>query len=142
MRCSTSLPISSRCALGVCSWIPVVSSSSPPFNQGVGSSSSVACTQRTLLCAEYSPQSSSSASSASRVSTVSFIADETSGSPAGLGAACRPRESIDSLRRLAQHGTQDRLDLLKLLLTGDQRRRELHDRIAPVIGAADQPTPV
>ena len=46
---------------------------------------------------------------------------------------------LHPLGGLAQHRAQDRLDLLELLAPGDQRRRELHDRVAAVIGAADQP---
>ncbi len=49
---------------------------------------------------------------------------------------------LHPLRCLAQHRSQDRLDLLELLLAGDQRRRELHDRVAAVVGAADQPAAV
>src|SRR4051812_21301501 len=40
---------------------------------------------------------------------------------------------------LLEHGTQDRLHLGELLRAGDQRRRELDDGLAAVVGAADQP---
>src|SRR5690606_15542056 len=38
--------------------------------------------------------------------------------------------------RLLQHISQDPADLLELLRPGDQRRRELDDRVAAVVGAA------
>jgi hypothetical protein len=37
---------------------------------------------------------------------------------------------------------QDRLDLLELLGAGDQRRRQLHDRIAAIVRPADEAAPV
>ena len=46
--------------------------------------------------------------------------------------------SLDPLPRLAQHGAQDRLDLRELLGARDQRRGQLDDRVAAVVGAADQ----
>src|ERR1019366_4605493 len=40
--------------------------------------------------------------------------------------------------RLGQHRSQDRGDLLELVLTADERRRQLHDRVTPVVGPADE----
>ena len=57
---------------GSASWIPVVSSSSPPDSHGVGSSSSVQCTQRTGASADASPAHSVSPDSASTSATVSI----------------------------------------------------------------------
>src|SRR5438445_1271889 len=42
-------------------------------------------------------------------------------------------------RLFRENVAEDRDDLIELLLSGDQRRRDLNDRIAPVVGAADQP---
>src|SRR5690349_23786756 len=44
-----------------------------------------------------------------------------------------------SLGCLCQHGPQHVLDLLPLLGPRDQRRGELDDRVAAVVGARDQP---
>ena len=54
--------------------------------------------------------------------------------PAGGGRLVAPHPA----RGLLEHRPQDRLDLLELLGVGDQRRRELDDRVAAVVGAADQ----
>src|ERR1700712_5063806 len=48
------------------------------------------------------------------------------------GALLRP------LPRLGQAGPQRRLDDVELLRPRDQRRRELHDRVATIVGATDQ----
>src|SRR5882757_5492793 len=40
--------------------------------------------------------------------------------------------------RFAQHAVQDLVDGVELLLTADQRRRQLHDWVAAVVGAAVQ----
>ena len=45
----------------------------------------------------------------------------------------------DPLPGLGEHGAQDVVDLFELLGVGDQRRRQLDDRVAAVVGAADQP---
>ena len=62
----------SRCRFAVSSWIPVVSSSSPPDSQGVGSGSSEMCTQRTGASAPSSPVASSSPISDTSPRTVSI----------------------------------------------------------------------
>src|SRR5205814_1686114 len=48
----------------------------------------------------------------------------------------------DPVPGLREDLPEDRVDLLELLRVGDQRRRELDDGIAAVVGAADQPAPV
>src|SRR5919197_203025 len=45
----------------------------------------------------------------------------------------------DPLPSLAEHRPDHRLDLVELLGTRDERRRELDHRVATIIGAADQP---
>ncbi len=81
-----------------------MSKSSPPRSHGVGSSSSLECTQRTFAPAFSSPVASVRSSSATRLSTVSIAL-----------ALDQP------LPRLAEYGAQDALDLLELLAVGDQR---------------------
>src|SRR5690348_509249 len=116
--------MNSRCFSGVSSWMPVVSSSSPPDSHGVGSSSSVMCTQRTGASAASSPVSSSRSMSWTSRWTVSnsslLVLD-------------------DPLPRLCEHRAHHRLDLRELLRTRDERRGELDHRVATVVGAADQP---
>src|SRR5262249_48918185 len=119
---SARVAMNSRWRCGVSRARPVVSSSSPPESHGVGSSSSEMCTQRTGM--------SSPASPASRLtSTSSRISRTVSIELAGMQRAPR---------RLLEHGPQHALDLLELLGPRDQRRRELHDRVAAVVGAADE----
>src|SRR6059058_5027373 len=115
--------MNSRCFFGVSSWMPVVRTSSPPDSHGVGSISSVMCTQRTGASAASSPVSSSrSMSWTSRwtVSTSSLLVLD------------------DPLPRLSEHRADHRLDLGELLRTRDERRRELNHGVATVVGAADE----
>src|SRR3954454_20949674 len=104
--------------------MPVVSSSSPPDSHGVGSDSSEMCTQRTGASAVSSPASNSSSRSRASSRTLSI------GSPSGLHL----------LPGLLEHRPQHGLDLGEVLGPGDQRRAELDDRVAAVVGAADQAT--
>src|SRR4029079_10259083 len=46
--------------------------------------------------------------------------------------------SVHPLPRLAQHLPENADDLVELLLAGDERWRDLHHRVAAVVGAADQ----
>src|SRR6202042_3731933 len=48
-------------------------------------------------------------------------------------------ESSEARPRLRQHAAQDLLHLVEMLLGAGQRRRKLDDRVAAVVGAADQP---
>src|SRR3954447_19953424 len=105
--------------------MPVVSSSSPPESHGVVSSSSEMWTQRTAF--------SSPASPATRRTSRSRIR-----SPSGSMARGAASE-VEAVACLLEHRPQDGVDLLELLGAGDQRRRELHHRVAAVVGAADQP---
>ena len=126
---SASRATYSRWRLGACrAPCPVVSSSSPPDSHGVGS--------RELgdvhpadgrVERRSSPASRRTSRSAKTSRTVSI------GAPASAAASVHPA------RGLLEHGPQDGLDLLELLGAGDQRRRELDDRVAAVVGAADQP---
>src|SRR3954449_3040785 len=50
-----------------------------------------------------------------------------------------PPRSGDALPRLGEYLTEDSDDLTELLLAGDERRRDLDDRIAAVVGTADEP---
>src|SRR6185437_5639490 len=45
----------------------------------------------------------------------------------------------DARPGLTQHGAQDLLDLVEVLLAADERRSQLYDRVAAVVGPADQP---
>ena len=40
---------------------------------------------------------------------------------------------------LGENVAENRDDLVELLLSGDERRRDLDDRVAAVVGTADQP---
>src|SRR5512133_1880753 len=104
--------------------MPVVNISSPPESHGVGSSSSEMWTQRTGFDNDFAPAAACSSSSSRRLWTVSIAL-----------LAAHP------LRRGVQHVVQHLADLLELLRVGDQRRRQLHDRVPAVVGAADQPAP-
>ena len=44
----------------------------------------------------------------------------------------------DLLPGLGQHAVEDVVDLFELLGVGDQRRRQLHDGVAAIVGPADQ----
>src|SRR5690349_9381938 len=112
----------SRWSLGLLSAMPVVSSSSPPESHGVGSTSSEMWTQRTGMSRWPSPASRAMSTSARTSRTVSI----------GSVGVAHPA------RRLLEDRPQDGLDLLELLGPGDQRRRELDDRVAAVVRAADQ----
>src|SRR5947208_695510 len=107
--------------------MPVVSSSSPPDSHGVGSGSSEMCTQRTGVSSCSSP--ASSLTSRSPMSSRTESISPTSAS------------YVHTLGRLGQDWPQDRFDLLELRRPADERRRELDDRIAAIVGAADEPTP-
>src|SRR5450755_339078 len=122
---SASRWTNSRWRSTVLSCIPVVRISSPPESQGVGSSSSVMCTQRTGSSRPASPASTRTSMSCSSSLTVSI----------GRSGPV----DVHAFAGLAQHGSEHRLDLFELLGTADQRRRELDHRVAAVIGAADQP---
>src|SRR4051794_30312011 len=115
--------MNSRCFFAPSSRRPVVRSSSPPDNHGVGFSSSVMWTQRTGASPPPSPAASSRPISLTSSRTVSI------------------RRSVphDAVPRLRQYGAQHRIDLLELLGVGDQRRRELDHGIPAVVGATDQP---
>src|SRR3954451_4326288 len=112
------------CFFGVSSGLPVVSPSSPPDSHGVGSISSVMCTQRTGASAASSPVSSSRSMSWTSRWTVS---------------TARLLVLDDLLPGLGEHRADDRLDLGELLRARDERRRELNHRVATVVGAADEP---
>src|SRR5215213_5846364 len=101
--------------------MPVVTSSSPPDNHGVGSGSSDMCTHRTGESAPSSPVASSSPISDTSPRTVS------------IGSAAN-----DPVPGLGEHLAQDAVDDLELLAVRDQRRRELDDGLAAVVGAADE----
>src|SRR4051812_14055766 len=101
--------------------MPVVSSSSPPESHGVGSTSSEMCTQRTGFSAPAAPATRRRSSSETRSPRVSMALGESQ-PPGG------------ALERGAQYG----LHLGELLRTRDERRRELDDGVAAVVGAADQ----
>src|SRR5947209_1873103 len=106
--------------------MPVVSSTSPPDSQGVGSASSQMCTQRTGSSSAPAPASSRMSRPSSRSATVST----------------RSPDDLHALARLGQHTAEDLLDLRELLRSGDQRGRELDHRVAAVVGPADEPPPV
>src|SRR6516164_2804144 len=55
------------------------------------------------------------------------------------GEAGPPRCRLEPLPGLGKHAPQDRLDGVELALPADQRRRQLDDGVAAVIGAAVQP---
>src|SRR6185503_2223672 len=107
--------------------MPVVSSSSPPDIQGVGSSNSVMWTQRIGDSAPSRPAASVSPTSSSRLWRVSIR---------------WPSLADHSVPRLAQDVAQDRFDLLEFLAPGDQWGRQLDHGVAPVVRPADQTAPV
>src|SRR4051794_23949923 len=104
--------------------MPVVSSSSPPDSHGVGSSSSEMWTHRTAFSSPLSPATTRTSRSRIRSPSASM--------PAGSAA------QVETVARLLEHGPQHGVDLLELLRAGDERRRELDDRVAAVVGAADE----
>src|SRR3954453_13979699 len=108
------------CTASSPSWRPVVRISSPPDSHGVGSSSSVGCTQRIGASAASPPTSSSSCMSSTRPWTVSMSVLD------------------DPVPRLGEDGAQDPVDLLERGGVRDQRRRQLDHRVAAVVCAADQ----
>src|ERR1700709_2313015 len=56
------------------------------------------------------------------------------------GAAGAPRPPADALiPGLGEHAAEHVVDLFELLGIGDQRRRQLHDRVAAIVCTADQP---
>src|SRR4051794_28343026 len=118
----------SRYAAGSSRPMPVVSNSSPPDSQGVGSASSEMCTQRMGASAASSPATSERSRSRTSSRTVS-----TSALARVVGQLARG---------LLEDRAQDALDLLEVLGLRDERRRELDDRVAAVVRAADQPAAV
>src|SRR3954453_10067829 len=100
---------------------PVLRSSSPPESHGVGSTSSEMCTQRTGRASPAAPAWGLTSRSRMRSRSVSTSLPE-----------------LGRIRRLLQPRPQHGVHLLELLGPGDQRRRELHDGVAAVVGAADQ----
>src|SRR5689334_5510128 len=83
------------------------------------------CTQRTGMSTLASPASRPTSTSARTSRMVSM-------------ASCVQHPARCLLEDRPQHA----LDLLELLGTGDERRRELDHGIAAVVGAADQPAAV
>src|SRR3954451_3500390 len=117
--------MNSRCAFALSRSRPVVSSSSPPDSHGVGSRSSEMWTQRTGTSRFCSPARTATSRSPSTSRTVSTAC-------ASLSAVEHPAGG------LLEDRPQDGLHLLELLGAGDERRRELDDRVAAVVGAADE----
>src|SRR4051794_40225217 len=128
-----------RCRSAFVSGIPVVSRSSPPESHGVGSSSSVMCTQRISRSAAVLPPAATlRPSSEVRLSTVSISVlgrspRRTRASPGAFGS--------HASSSLFEGGPKDVDDLLELLRIGDQRRGGLEHPDAAGGGAADQPPP-
>src|SRR5918996_760882 len=102
--------------------MPVVSISSPPESQGVGSASSEMWIQRSGASAERAPAARSSPTSSSRLCTVSIAS-----------------RLVDALPGVGKYPPQYVVDLFELLGVGDQRRRQLDHRVTAVVGTADQP---
>src|SRR6185503_6716968 len=132
--CRTRRRTYSRCSASSFRRRPVVRSSSPPESHGVGSGSSLMWTQRIGASPEGRPAISSSPTSSSSPWTLSMLPPSSR-----LGALVRARHPV---RGCSQHLAQHRLDLVELALAGDQRRRELHDRVATIVRAADEPVAV
>src|SRR4051812_34929012 len=124
--------------------MPVVRISSPPESHGVGSGSSDACTQRIGAPAPSRPATRSSPISSTRPWTVSIAPGPLVAAPAWAlrgqpkCGRCDHLVADDLLPRFGQHRAQDAVDLLELGRVGDQWRAELDDRVAAVVGAADQ----
>src|SRR5436190_15371922 len=106
--------------------MPVVRSSSPPDSHGVGSMSSLMCTHRIGASAASLPVSSSSSVSSSSACSVNIR---------------RSSLGDDPVPGLRERRPENRLDLVELLGVRDQRRGQLHDRVAAVVRAADQALP-
>src|SRR5215217_8799604 len=104
--------------------MPVVSSSSPPETQGVGSSSSEMWTQRTAFSRPASPATTRTSRSRIRSPRASI--------PSGSAA------QVEAVAGLLEHRSQHGVDLVELLRARDQRRGQLDHRVAAVVGAADQ----
>src|SRR3954470_12426955 len=121
---STRRRMNSRWRAALSSWKPVVSRSSPPDSHGVGSRSSVMCTHRTGTSAPSSP--------AVRLRPMSWMSDRTVSKSASFLVP------DDPVPGLAQHGPEDRVDLLELLRVGHERGRQLDHWVATVVGAADE----
>src|SRR5919108_1188007 len=149
--CSASLCRKRRWRAGAVSWIPVVSSSSPPDSHGVGSSSSEMWTQRIGRSAPCFPAASSRPHSDTRLPTVSIAALQcaTNGEERGArrGRPRRPPTAFRLLesrlrphlpRCLLEHRPQHRLHFLELLGVADQRRRELDHGVAAIVRPADE----
>ena len=113
---------------------PVVRISSPPDSHGVGSGSSVMCTQRTGASAASSPLASSSPISSTRVRSVSIARRR----PCCLGPARLSCAAIFSEASVSTVAQDARRSPRTARVSGDQRRRELDHRVAAVVGAADQ----
>src|SRR5215216_7194645 len=98
--------------------MPVVSSSSPPESQGVGSSSSEMWTHRIGCPAPSAPATSSRPHSLTRLPTVSIRGSRRLGH---LRSPVRPprREFVEPLPGLGQHGAQHVFDLLEMLGVAD-----------------------
>ena len=58
--------------------------------------------------------------------------------PEVTATSARATDHRRALRRLGQHVTQNSDDLVHLVLAGDERRRDLHDRVTTVVLPADQ----
>src|SRR4051794_9716928 len=125
MPWSATVVTKARWASSPASAMPVVSSSSPPESHGVGSGSSEMWTQRTGASAACSPAASSRPIPSTRPRTVS------------MGSVVH-----HAIPGFAEHRTQDRLDVAELLAVRHERRGELDDGVAAVVGAADQPAAV
>ena len=69
---------------------------------------------------------------------MAFPLSTTSGPPRA-GPEVRTSASSDPGPGVGEDGAQDRLDLVELRLAADQRRRELDDGVAAVVGPAVQP---
>ena len=88
---STSMRTKTRCCSSSCSWMPVVRSSSPPDIHGVGSSSSLMCTQRMGDSVASLPATGESPSSSIRLSTVSSMSPPYGPTPRSARVARRTR---------------------------------------------------
>src|SRR4051794_6352039 len=99
-------------------------------------------TQRTGAAAALAPAASSRSSSSSRLWTVStwLLADDSFLSRSSRAAVPAPsgRAPVHLVPGLGEDAVEDVVDLFELLGVGDQRRRQLHHRVAAIVGAADQ----
>ena len=125
------------CAAGrrVFRLMPVVSSSSPPDRNGVGSSSSEMWTQRI----------GASGDALDGEVEVELVEEAADGEHRFREGRCPGRRDYSAVTfSQASSSTERRTvaDLLELLAAAGQRRSELDDGIATIVGAADQPAPV